>query len=179
VIRNIKLTPALVVKIALDSALAMSFLHNNGVIHRDLKPSNVLMVSFSMSAEVCVKLADFGTSKSVNHIYQRQMHTNGWGTPGYMAPELFDRSDYCGKVDVYAFGVMLLELLTQKDPWGFLKHQWDLADFILKGSRPHIPDTCPIEYANIITRCWDQDPKKQASIHRASESVGTTLPERT
>jgi len=53
-------------KIALDAAKAVNFLHQNKILHRDLKPDNLLVVSLSPDpATVSVKLADFGTARCV------------------------------------------------------------------------------------------------------------------
>jgi serine/threonine protein kinase len=96
------------------------------------------------------------------------------------------RGEYSGKVDVYAFGIMLLELYTQKDPFGFLKKIWgmfficlflylflfvfvnfnyilDLPDYIIGGSRPEIPADCPPEYAALMAQCWAQNPTDRSS----------------
>lgn len=55
----------------------------------------------------------------------------------------------------------LYDLHVMRGCWagcGFLMDGADLADFIQKGQRPVIPDSCPLEYAQLIMRCWDQDP---------------------
>jgi serine/threonine protein kinase len=164
ILQKLKIEHVLRLKIAYDCAQAMAFLHNNGVMHRDLKPANLLVLSLSSSAEVSVKLADFGTSRTVTQIYQVGRYTNGWGTPGYMAPELLARGEYSGKVDVYAFGILLLELYIQKDPFSFLKKVWDLPEIVLRGNRPEIPAECPPEYSALITQCWAHLPENRPSF---------------
>jgi len=171
VLQRVKLEHVLRLKIALDSAQAMAFLHNNGVMHRDLKPANLLVLSLSSSSEVSVKLADFGTSRTVTQIYNNGRHTNGWGTPGYMAPELLARGEYSGKVDVYAFAILLLELYIQKDPFSFLKKVWDLPDIILRGNRPEIPADCPPDFSAIITACWAHLPESRPSFPDLVEAL--------
>ncbi|KAJ0254408.1 Protein kinase domain-containing protein [Hirschfeldia incana] len=97
-------------KIAIGLGEALDYLHNqcsNPVIHRDVKSSNVLL-----SDELEPQLSDFGLSmwgsKSCLYTIQRDVV----GTFGYLAPEYFMYGKVSDKVDVYAFGVVLLELIS-------------------------------------------------------------------
>ncbi|CAH8391855.1 unnamed protein product [Eruca vesicaria subsp. sativa] len=97
-------------KIAVGLGEALDYLHNqcsNPVIHRDVKSSNVLL-----SDEFEPQLSDFGLSiwgsKSCEYTIERDVV----GTFGYLAPEYFMYGKVSDKVDVYAFGVVLLELIS-------------------------------------------------------------------
>ncbi|CAH2061061.1 unnamed protein product [Thlaspi arvense] len=99
-------------KIALDTARGLEYLHEHcrpPVIHRDLKSSNILLDS-SFNA----KISDFGLAVSVG------LHGNNniklSGTLGYVAPEYLLDGKLTDKSDVYAFGVVLLELLLGRRP---------------------------------------------------------------
>ncbi|XP_010496668.1 PREDICTED: probable receptor-like serine/threonine-protein kinase At5g57670 isoform X1 [Camelina sativa] len=101
-------------KIAIGLGEALDYLHNqcsNPVIHRDVKSSNVLL-----SHEFEPQLSDFGLSmwgsKSCRYTIQRDVV----GTFGYLAPEYFMYGKVSDKVDVYAFGVVLLELISGRTP---------------------------------------------------------------
>ena len=67
-----------------EIARGVGYLHSNGIIHRDLKPQNVLLDSFGT-----IKIADFGVSR----LLVDGVHATVKGTPAYMAPELFLRSE--------------------------------------------------------------------------------------
>ena len=54
------------VKIALDAARGLAYLHSNGIMHRDIKPDNVLVFSLDGVVEVNGKLTDFGSSRNIN-----------------------------------------------------------------------------------------------------------------
>jgi serine/threonine-protein kinase len=92
-------------RIALQIARALDFIHKNRIIHRDIKPENV-----HINAAGVVKLMDFGIAKSED--LSRTQPGYVLGTPYYMAPEQVRGEQLTGQVDVYAFGVLLFELLS-------------------------------------------------------------------
>ncbi|XP_054781451.1 probable receptor-like protein kinase At1g80640 [Prosopis cineraria] len=94
-------------RIAVDVARALEYLHehsNPPVVHRDLKSSNVLLDS-----RFNAKLSDFGLAVSSG---MQDKNIKMSGTLGYVAPEYISHGRLTDKSDVYAFGVILLELLT-------------------------------------------------------------------
>jgi serine/threonine-protein kinase len=96
-------------KIASQVSRALAYVHTQKIIHRDLKPENI-----HINAAGVVKLIDFGIAKTEG----LQMTRAGFvlGTPFYMAPEQVTGENITEQVDVYAFGVLLFELLTGKKP---------------------------------------------------------------
>ncbi|CAN4102038.1 unnamed protein product [Withania somnifera] len=100
------------IKIALDAARGIEYLHehcNPPVIHRDLKSSNILLDS-----NFNAKLSDFGLA--VLGGAQNKNNIKLSGTLGYVAPEYLLDGKLTDKSDVYAFGVVLLELLLGRRP---------------------------------------------------------------
>ncbi|KAF5783347.1 putative protein kinase RLK-Pelle-LRR-IX family [Helianthus annuus] len=97
------------VSIALDVGRGVEYLHSlaqQSFIHRDLKPSNILL-----GDDMRAKVADFGLVKSTPDA-KHSMETRVAGTFGYLAPEYAATGRVTTKVDVYAFGVVLMELIT-------------------------------------------------------------------
>lgn len=101
-------------KVALGIAESVAYLHNGTercVVHRDIKPSNILL-----SSKKIPKLCDFGLATWTSAPSVPFLCKTVKGTFGYLAPEYFQHGKVSDKTDVYAFGVVLLELLTGRKP---------------------------------------------------------------
>ena len=92
-----------------DVALALSFLHANGVIHRDLSSNNVLMLGNRR-----VKVSDFGMAKLHN---RNASNTMCPGTDSYMPPEAVqDSPTYTEKIDCFSLGVLAIQVMIRRFP---------------------------------------------------------------
>jgi len=91
--------------------LAVNYLHENGIVHRDLKLQNFVYESETSSH---LKLIDFGLSQVC--VEKGMKMTERLGTPGYMAPEVLDRS-YTSKCDVWSLGVIAFVLVAGFTPF--------------------------------------------------------------
>ena len=98
-----------------DIALALSYLHSNGIIHRDLSSNNVLLIAGSRA-----KVTDFGMAKlyDVKHSTAHLTPlTQCPGTVAYMSPEaLGELPLYTDKLDSFSFGVLCVQIMTQQFP---------------------------------------------------------------
>ncbi|RVW30786.1 putative L-type lectin-domain containing receptor kinase S.5 [Vitis vinifera] len=96
-------------------AQALDYLHNGcekRVLHRDIKASNVMLDS-----EFNARLGDFGLARTINPSDQTHHSTKAIaGMPGYMAPEIFLIGRATVQTDVYAFGVLVLEVVCGRKP---------------------------------------------------------------
>jgi serine/threonine protein kinase len=114
--------PSRVVRIASQLARALGAAHDKGIIHRDLKPENIFLTDRDGRRDF-VKIVDFGIAKVTpiegGDADGPRLTRAGavFGTPEYMAPEqAAGRGDTDGRVDIYALGVIMYEMLTAKVP---------------------------------------------------------------
>ncbi|KAH9291421.1 hypothetical protein KI387_043388, partial [Taxus chinensis] len=102
-------------KIALGTAKGLSYLHHDcspPIVHRDIKPTNILL-----DDEMVPHIADFGIAKILDKIMPMGYTVSSIpGSIGYIAPEYGYANQVTEKSDVYSFGIVLLELLTGKQP---------------------------------------------------------------
>ncbi|GLT75297.1 hypothetical protein SLA2020_470310 [Shorea laevis] len=137
-------------KVAIDVSKGMNYLHQNNIIHRDLKAANLLM-----DENEVVKVADFGVARVKA---QSGVMTAETGTYRWMAPEVIEHKPYDHKADIFSFGILLWELLTGKLPYEFLTPLQAAVGVVQKGLRPTIPKNTTPKLAELLERCWRQDP---------------------
>ncbi|KAK7401248.1 hypothetical protein VNO78_12582 [Psophocarpus tetragonolobus] len=171
------------VQIALDSARGLEYIHEHTVpvyIHRDIKSANILI-----DKNFRGKVADFGLTK-LTEVGSSSLPTGRLvGTFGYMPPEYAQYGDVSPKVDVYAFGVVLYELISAKeaivktseyeaDSKGLVAlfegvlSQPDPTDELSKLVDPRLGDNYPIDsvrkMAQLAKACTQDTPQLRPSM---------------
>jgi tetratricopeptide (TPR) repeat protein len=109
-----KLSPELSMRIARQMADGLDAAHRAGVVHRDLKPGNVMLEG--LGDDIRVSITDFGLSRRYHSDTTLADAGQVSGTPGYIAPELLAGVPASPASDVYAFGVVLHEMIAGKRP---------------------------------------------------------------
>ncbi|KAJ0674659.1 putative protein kinase RLK-Pelle-SD-2b family [Helianthus annuus] len=143
-------------KIILDVAKGLAYLHEDcrqKIIHLDIKPQNILLDS-----DFNAKVSDFGLSKLIDR-NQTQVMTTMRGTPGYLAPEWLS-SVITEKVDVYSFGIVLLEMLCGRKKFDESQPEesWHLTFFKITHSSE------VVEMMELASWCLQGDFKKRPSM---------------
>ncbi|MBI4508333.1 MAG: protein kinase [Deltaproteobacteria bacterium] len=135
--------------IVLQVCSALQAAHDAGVIHRDLKPANIFLVK-RLGRSDYVKILDFGIAKLTEIEESRRLTRTGmvFGTPEYMSPEQARGEKADIRVDVYACGCILFEMITGRPPYAgesfmavLSKHLFDPvpALFAAESCRPGVP----------------------------------------
>ncbi|CAH2252579.1 mitogen-activated kinase kinase kinase 7 isoform X3 [Pelobates cultripes] len=143
----------------LQCAQGVAYLHSmkpKALIHRDLKPPNLLLVAGGTVLKIC----DFGTACDI------QTHmTNNKGSAAWMAPEVFEGSNYSEKCDVFSWGIILWEVITRRKPFDEIggpafRIMWAVHN----GTRPPLIKNLPKPIESLMTLCWSKDPPQRPSM---------------
>ncbi|MEE6475844.1 hypothetical protein FKM82_010873 [Ascaphus truei] len=143
----------------LQCAQGVAYLHSmqpKALIHRDLKPPNLLLIAGGTVLKIC----DFGTACDI------QTHmTNNKGSAAWMAPEVFEGSNYSEKCDVFSWGIILWEVITRRKPFDEIggpafRIMWAVHN----GTRPPLIKNLPKPIESLMTRCWSKDPPQRPSM---------------
>ncbi len=148
--------------------------HARGIVHRDLKPDNLFIVT--AGAQEQVKVLDFGIAKLDDGGVAAPTRTGALvGTPHYMAPEQFEGGELDGRVDLYAIGVVLFELLTGEVPF-HAESYGSLLLAIMSNDFPSCRDARPelsVELDELIKTATARDPAERfADAAAFAERVG-------
>ena len=115
------LGPQRIVRLVRQMIDILDYAHGQGVVHRDLKPANILIVNEGTDHEQ-VKILDFGIAKIMRREgileFAQTMETMAaMGTPHYMAPEQVRGKDVDPRADLYALGVIIYRMVSQRYPF--------------------------------------------------------------
>jgi serine/threonine protein kinase len=133
------LSPSVALPLWLQAVRAMAAAHGKGIVHRDLKPENIFLSrqSGDEGGGRVLKVLDFGIAKFHKRPTAAKGTTPGMiiGTMQYMAPEQLQGSEADPRADVYALGLILVEMLVGRLPWGQSREQ-SYAQFALRMVQP-------------------------------------------
>ncbi|EXC35283.1 Serine/threonine-protein kinase HT1 [Morus notabilis] len=113
-----------------------------------------------------VKVADFGVARVQA---QSGVMTAETGTYRWMAPEVIEHRPYDHKADVFSFGIVMWELLTGQLPYSSLTPLQAAVGVVQKGLRPPIPKNSHPRLAELLERCWQQDPTQRPDFSEIIE----------
>ncbi|URD85252.1 serine threonine protein kinase [Musa troglodytarum] len=161
------LKPSSAVRLALDIARGMNYLHEHkpeAIIHLDLEPSNILR-DYSGN----LKVADFGVSKllKVAKTVREERSLTHLGTAcRYVAPEVFCNEEYNTKVDVFSFALILQEMIEGCAPFCY-KQDNEVPNAYVSKQRPPFgapPKLYLHGLKELIEECWSENPADRPSF---------------
>lgn len=183
---NGPMPPAQAVALAGQILDALDAAHKQGIVHRDLKPGNILLTRSG------VKVLDFGLAKitqasavsgaGVPETTTLSLTAEGsiLGTLPYMAPEQVEGRDADARSDIFAFGVVLYELIAGRRPFMGDTPAHLAAAILREEPRPltAIEPRTPPALADVVRTCLEKDPDKRwqsaRDVKHALELIGTT-----
>jgi Tol biopolymer transport system component/tRNA A-37 threonylcarbamoyl transferase component Bud32 len=170
--RAIEIDDAL--RIARQLADALDYAHEHGVMHRDLKPANI-----KVTPDGAVKVLDFGLAKALTadgaDSVSEAMHSPTMtaratqmgvilGTAAYMAPEQAKGKAADRRADVWAFGVVLFEMITGQQLFTGETGSEVMASVMKEEPDwSRLPSNLPASLRRLLRRCLEKDPKKRLS----------------
>jgi serine/threonine-protein kinase len=152
--------------VAAQIASGVEAAHARNIVHRDLKPANIKITS-----EGTVKVLDFGLAKSLDDSITGTTEVQGTqttstgvtlGTPGYMSPEQVrgEEADY--RVDIWAFGCVLFEMLAGQRPFPSETTSEAIGSVLYEDPDfAKLPKSTPLTIRHLLGRCLTKDRKRR------------------
>ncbi|CAL9129961.1 unnamed protein product [Musa textilis] len=176
------------VQIALGIARGLLYLHEeciSQIIHCDIKPQNVLL-----DDNLVPRIADFGLAKLLK-TDQTRTKTDIRGTKGYVAPEWFKNAGVTAKVDVYSFGVMLLEIICCRRNvdlelgeaeeailtfWANDRFRDGRLDLLVEGDEEATLDMRRVDrFVRVALWCIQEEPSMRPTMHKVAQMLDGTV----
>jgi serine/threonine-protein kinase len=158
-----------VLPVLTQTARALAYAHEQGVVHRDVKPSNILLTRSGNA-----KVADFGLARAVD---RSSMTTEGklLGTAMYMSPEQAKGERATPASDVYAMGVMLYDAIAGRLPFnsdtqiGFLYQHAEMEP-----PAPAVREPYPASLAGLALACLAKNPEDRPTMANVADRLAAT-----
>jgi len=136
--------------------LGVMLMHSKNILHRDLKSQNLFLIS-----DGTIKIGDFGISKELPSI--DSLAKTSCGTPYFMPPEVCKGEPYGEKIDIWAIGCILYELVFFKKPFES-KTIYGVFEKIINTPLEHTYEECDENIRMLLMALLDKDPSRRPSI---------------
>ncbi|KAE9555300.1 hypothetical protein FO519_001459 [Halicephalobus sp. NKZ332] len=159
VLQRRKVTKSLFCKWSREIAEGMTYLHSKKIIHRDLKSPNILV-----DKDDNTKICDFGSLYKFDKTFMPSVVMSFVGTSQYMPPEIMKNEPCNEKVDVWGFGIVLWELLTQEIPYKGITSMAIMYGVGSGSLQLHVPKEAPQTAKLLFRLCWSKKPRNRPSF---------------
>jgi serine/threonine-protein kinase len=174
------IAPARAAQIAMQVCKGLHAAHQKGIVHRDLKPENIFVLSREAAGDF-VKIVDFGIARDTTATKRLTVAGMVMGTPEYMAPEQASGQETDHRVDQYALGCIMYEMLTGHTPFRgenpmqtLTKHVFDAVPLPSK-ARPDLVIPAKLEAIIMRTLAKKRD-ERYADLNQLMEALAAEEP---
>ncbi|GBB84027.1 hypothetical protein RclHR1_10680001 [Rhizophagus clarus] len=137
-------------------------IHNADKVHKNFHSGNILFKNFYPY------ISDVGMCQPAD---KEQSLEGVYGVLPYMAPEVLYSHQYTKESDIYSFGVIMNEFISEEIPYKDVPHDSILAEKICNGSRPKIFKGTPKLFEELIMKCWDAKAKNRPTIEELYQTL--------
>jgi serine/threonine protein kinase len=168
-------TPTGIAMMIMDLVLGMKFIHSQNGIHRNLKPSNLFITNDGHLRIGDLTWCRFAGSGSKCELTKQP------GSAHYQAPEIYAQDNYDLSIDLFAFGLVLYEILSLHPVFPADLAPPQVMKKLAKPELPEIPGDWTLRVRQILQSCWRKDPARRPSFDKIafmlSEGDFQILPE--
>lgn len=160
------------IKLALDIASGMKYLHSRSVFHRDLTSRNVLLCGDE--GNLAAVVADFGLAAKIPDPLDKENCLPIVGSPYWMAPEVLHNKWYNEKADIFSFGIILCEIIARidADPEVLPRTSNFGLDYVAFSG---LIDYCPLDFLRLAFTCCHMDPLRRPTFAEIVISIEQIL----
>ena len=167
VLQSRRLCTKMKLKILMDVAIGMKYLHDSNIVLRDLKPANILVMELFLDSDSCIRLSDISSGKNLSEKNVKTPILKA--TTAYVAPETYPGLEFSTKSDVFSFSMTTWHVFAERQPFEGIDDA-EIKLFVGSGSRlsPERMEKIP-KIENLMRMCWDKSPLKRPSFPFISE----------
>ena len=126
-------------------------IHQQKLVHCDFHHGNILLENIILS------ISDLGLCKPIEN-FKSSKKDDIYGVLPFVAPEVLRYKPYSLASDIYSFSMIMWEFISGITPFNNRAHDLQLSISICKGERPEIIENTPQCYAELMKKCWDENP---------------------